>query len=403
MKAKDRLLKYITFMTPSDEASPTTPSSKCQFELANYLVDELKSLGVEDAFCDDNCYVYGHLQATPGYENKTAIGFIAHIDTVSDFCDHPVNPIITENYDGADLSLGNSGLVLSSEMFPHLKTLRGRTLLTTDGTTILGADDKAGMAEIMTALELVKDIPHGPISVAFTPDEELGRGTDKFNVGIFNAKYAYTLDGETEGEIQFETFTASKATVTFNGTNVHPGQAKNVMINAIELAMEFNGMLPYGDKPEYTEEKEGFFHILSIEGDVSKVKSKYLIRDHESDAFAFREYLMAHTAKLLNEKYGEGTVILEIEEQYRNMREVIDQYPEVKDVAIRATKSAGLNPLLIPIRGGTDGSGLSFMGLPTPNLGTGGHAYHGPYEHITFEAMDNATDVIVEIIKEFAN
>lgn len=401
MRAYERLLNYIKFSTPSDGDCDKTPSSDCQFELAIFLVEELKSLGLNDAYCDENCYVYAHLPATEGLEHIDKIGFISHLDTVSDFCDKPVVPIITKDYNGNDLTLP-SGLELKSSMFPHLTSLKGRTLLTGDGTTILGADDKAGIAEIMSAIEIIKDIPHGGISIAFTPDEELGRGTDLFNLKAFDAKYAYTLDGETEGEIQYETFNAAKAEVEFYGTNVHPGQAKNVMINAIELAMEFNNLLPYCDKPEFTEDREGFFHITDLAGNVSYAKSKYIIRDHDTNIFSHRKSTFLQIANLLNEKYKSKVIHVAIDDQYRNMREVIDNNPIVKKVAEIATKSADLEPLIIPIRGGTDGSGLSFMGLPTPNLGTGGHAYHGPYEHITFEAMDKCVNVIVEIVKEFA-
>ena len=315
MKAQERLLKYITFRTPSDENSDTVPSSQCQFELAHYLVEELKALGIEDAAADDKCFVYGHVPATSGYEDRTAIGFIAHMDTVSDFCDHDVEPQIIENYDGGELALGTSGLKLSPETFPHLASLRGRTLLTTDGTTILGADDKAGIAEIMTAVEQLKDIPHGPISVAFTPDEELGTGAHHFDVPRFNAKYAYTLDGDTEGEIQFETFNAAKARVLFNGENVHPGSAKDVMKNASLIAMEFDSMLPPGERPEHTEGYVGFYHLTSMKGSVAEAELTYIIRDHNAEIFEQRQEKMRQITAELNEKYGDSTVILEIEQQ----------------------------------------------------------------------------------------
>ena len=269
MKAHERLLKYVSYRTPSDDSSETSPSSQCQFELAHALVEELKELGVEDAACDEYCYVYGHIPASPGKENVTAIGFCSHMDTVSDYCDHDANPQIIENYDGDVVPLGNSGLVLDPEVFPHLKDLKGRTLITTDGTTILGADDKAGIAEIMTIVENINEFEHGPISIAFTPDEEIGRGTAHFDVARFNAKYGYTLDGSTEGEVQYETFNAATAKVYVKGENVHPGSAKDVMINAALVAMEFDSLLPAAERPERTENHEGFYHLMSMSGTVS--------------------------------------------------------------------------------------------------------------------------------------
>lgn len=401
MKSYERLLQYIKFRTPSDENSESIPSSQCQFALAEYLVNELHGLGVNDAICDEHCYVYGHIPASDGYEKSTAIGFIAHMDTVSDYCNHDVNPQIIKHYDGGDVVLGTSGLVLSPELFPHLLSLRGRTLLTTDGTTILGGDDKAGIAEIMTAIENLKEIPHGPISIAFTPDEEIGTGAQHFDVEKFNAKYAYTLDGDTEGEIQFETFNAAKVKIYFKGENVHPGSAKNIMINASLVAMEFNSMLPACERPEHTEDYEGFYHLTSMSGSVSDAELNYIIRDHDARRFDFRQQTMQHVAKLLNEKYGDGTVTLNIKQQYRNMAEVIEQCPEVIEKARAACAAVGLEPISVPVRGGTDGSQLSYMGLPCPNLGTGGHAYHGPYEHTTFEGMDKSVELILALIKEY--
>lgn len=401
MRAYERLLKYITFRTPSDENSESVPSSKCQFALAEYLVDELKSLGVADAACDQQCYVYGHIPASEGYENSTPIGFIAHMDTVSDFCDYDVNPQIIENYDGGDVVLGTSGLVLSTKVFPHLSSLKGRTLITTDGTTILGGDDKAGIAEIMTAIEQLNDLPHGPISVAFTPDEEIGTGAHHFDVEKFNAKYAYTLDGDAEGEIQFETFNAAKAKILFKGENVHPGSAKDVMINAALVAMEYDSMLPEVERPEHTEGYEGFYHLTGMSGSVAAAELDYIIRDHDADKFSARQDTMRNIAKMLNNKYGEGTVDLNITQQYRNMAEVIEKCPETIDAAKSACLAVGLEPELVPVRGGTDGSQLSYMGLPCPNLGTGGHAFHGPYEHTTIEGMDKSVELILALIKEY--
>ncbi|MDY4692013.1 MAG: peptidase T [Blautia sp.] len=403
MKAYERLLSYVKILTPSDENSNTSPSSKCQFNLAEQLVKELLSLGVKDACVDEHCYVYGHLPASSGSSCSKKLGFIAHMDTVSDFCDHEIIPVITENYNGQELPLRGSGKTLSPEMFPHLASLKGKTLITSDGTTILGADDKAGIAEIMTMIEhLTKEnIPHGPISIAFTPDEEIGMGPAHFDLEKFNADYAYTLDGETEGEIQYENFNACKAVAEFCGINVHPGSAKNTMVNASLVAMEFNSMLPSGDTPQNTENYEGFFHLCSMTGDVSHARLDYIIRDHDASAFLHRKKTMQHISRLLNEKWGEGTVTLTLTDQYKNMKEIISSCPELIEYATEACKLCEVEPIITPIRGGTDGAQLSFMGLPCPNLGTGGHAYHGPYEHITAEGMDDVVRICLKLVEIF--
>ena len=403
MKAYERLLSYVRVFTPSDENSDTSPSSTCQFDLARMLVRELQELGVTDASVDEHCYVYGHIPATPDFVSNKMLGFIAHMDTVSDFCDHEVTPVLTPYYDGQDLPLGKSGRILSPKMFPHLSSLKGRTLITSDGTTILGADDKAGIAEIMTMIEHLNSNPvsHGQISIAFTPDEEIGMGPAHFDVKKFDADYAYTLDGDTEGEIQFENFNAAKAVVNFTGVNVHPGSSKNTMVNAALVAMEFNSMLPSADTPRDTDEYEGFFHLYSMKGDVSEASLEYIIRDHDAEHFRCRKETMEHIASILNEKWSDGTVSLTITDQYRNMKEIIDTCPELIDYAKEACKSCGVTPLITPIRGGTDGAQLSFMGLPCPNLGTGGHAYHGPFEHITIEGMDTAVEVVLKIVELF--
>lgn len=403
MKAYERLLSYVRVFTPSDENSDTSPSSTCQFDLARMLVRELQELGVADASVDEHCYVYGHIPATPDFVSNKQLGFIAHMDTVSDFCDHEVTPVLTPDYDGQDLPLGKSGRILSPKMFPHLSSLKGRTLITSDGTTILGADDKAGIAEIMTMIEHLNNNPvsHGQISIAFTPDEEIGMGPAHFDVKKFDADYAYTLDGDTEGEIQFENFNAAKAVVNFTGVNVHPGSSKNTMVNAALVAMEFNSMLPSADTPRDTDEYEGFFHLYSMKGDVSEASLEYIIRDHDAEHFRCRKETMEHIASILNEKWSDGTVSLTITDQYRNMKEIIDTCPELIDYAKEACESCGVTPLITPIRGGTDGAQLSFMGLPCPNLGTGGHAYHGPFEHITIEGMDAAVEVVLKIIELF--
>lgn len=405
MRAYERLLKYAAIRTPSDENSETIPSSSCQFDLAHLLVQELKDLGVSDAQVNEQCYVYAHIPATPGYEDRTKLGFIAHMDTVADFCDHDIVPVVTENYDGKDFVLGTSGRTISVSTFKHLPDLKGRTLITSDGTTILGADDKAGIAEIMTMIQCLstENIPHGPLSIAFTPDEEIGTGASHFNVEEFGADYAYTLDGDTEGEIQFENFHACKADFIIEGVNVHPGSSKDTMVNASLIAMEINSMLPSGDTPRDTEDYEGFYHLVSMSGEVGHAELHYIIRDHDSSAFQVRQQILRHIEKLINEKWGKGTVALTITQQYSNMSEIIKGCMHLIENAEKACKNVGVTPLIQPIRGGTDGSWLSFKGLPCPNLGTGGHGYHGPYEHITAEGMDAAAEVALELVKIYAD
>lgn len=401
VKAYERLLKYVVVRTPSDENSETVPSSKCQFDLAHLLEEEMKELGLTDIYLDDQCYLYGKLPATEGLENKPAIGFIAHMDTVSDFCDHDITPVITENYSGEDLALGTSGLTLSTETFPHLKDLKGRTLITSDGTTVLGADDKAGIAEILTVIEQLQEqnIPHGPICVAFTPDEEIGTGASHFDVERFGADYGYTLDGDTEGEIQYENFNACKACFDIAGVSVHPGSSKDTMINASLVAMEINSLLPGMETPRGTEDYEGFYHLVSMSGDCSKAQLNYIVRDHDKNFFEARKRTLTLIEKNLNAKWGEGTVKLTLTDQYKNMAEIIAGCMHLIDNAKQACENAGIEALILPIRGGTDGCQLSFKGLPCPNLGTGGHAYHGPYEHITIEGMDKTVAMVTELVK----
>lgn len=401
MRAYERLLKYVCVPTASSETSGTVPTTQCQFNLAHMLVDEMKKMGIEDAHVDDKCYVYGTIPATPGYEDRTRLGFIAHMDTVSDFADKQVQPQLHPDYNGDDLPLGESGRSLEVRNFPHLPSLKGRTLITSNGTTILGADDKAGVAEILTmAEELLKgEIPHGKISIGFTPDEEVGSGADHFDVAGFGAEFAYTVDGGQEGEIEYENFNASAATVTLKGFNIHPGSAKDTMINAALVAMEYDSMLPKGQTPRDTEGYEGFFHLTKMEGNVEKAVLSYIIRDHMADSFEKREEIMKDIADQLNKKYGEGTATVVIKESYRNMAEKIRPCYHLIENALKAAKLAGVEPKVVPIRGGTDGARLSYMGLPCPNLGTGGFAFHGPYEHITVEGMDIAARTLIEIVK----
>lgn len=404
MRAYERFLNYVKIHTTSDENSNTTPSTRRQFDLAEILAEEMKKLGVKDVRVDENCYVYGAIPATLGYEDKPAIGLIAHLDTAPDFCGEHVNPQIYRNYNGEDVTLGDSGKVLSVKTFPHLKELKGRTLITTDGTTLLGADDKAGIAEIMTvAEELLKGtMPHGKICIAFTPDEEVGSGADKLDIPAFGAQYAYTADGGCENEIVYENFNASEAVFKIIGFNIHPGEAKNKMINAALVGMEINSMLPNLETPAHTELYEGFFHLCEMEGTVENATLQYIIRDHSAASFEARENTLRHIEKIMNEKYGQGTVSLEIHEQYRNMIEKVAPCMQLVDYAKDAIRELGMEPNTDPIRGGTDGAQLSFRGLPCPNLGTGGYAFHGPYEHITAEGMDTAVHVMLGILKRFA-
>lgn len=399
-KVTERFLKYVKIPTASREESTSVPSTPCQFNLAHFLVEELHELGISNAFVDEKCYVYAKLPASEGCENAPAMGFISHMDTVSDFADHGVEPVITENYDGQDFSLGESGRVLKVTDFPHLATLKGRTLITSDGTTILGADDKAGVAEIMTMVEeiLEKDIPHGPISIGFTPDEEIGCGADYFDVPGFGADYAYTVDGGTEGSIEYENFNAAGAELTVHGFNVHPGDAKDIMINAALVLMEANAMLPAGETPRDTEGYEGFFHLTDMNGNVEKAHASYIVRDHDAQHFEKRLEQMQEIVKKLNRKYGDGTVTLEIKRQYKNMAEKILPCFHLVERAQQAIRENSLEPVTLPVRGGTDGARLSFMGLPCPNLGTGGHAFHGPYEHITVEGMESVVQILLKIV-----
>lgn len=404
MRAYERFLNYVKIHTTSDENSNTTPSTRRQFDLAEILAEEMKKLGVKDVRVDENCYVYGAIPATLGYEDKPAIGLIAHLDTAPDFCGEHVNPQIYRNYNGEDVTLGDSGKVLSVKTFPHLKELKGRTLITTDGTTLLGADDKAGIAEIMTvAEELLKGtMPHGKVCIAFTPDEEVGSGADKLDIPAFGARYAYTADGGCENEIVYENFNASEAVFKIRGFNIHPGEARNKMINAALVGMEINSMLPNLETPAHTELYEGFFHLCEMEGTVENATLQYIIRDHSAASFEARENTLKHIEKIMNEKYGQGTVKLEIHEQYRNMIEKVAPCMQLVDYAKDAIRELGMEPNTDPIRGGTDGAQLSFRGLPCPNLGTGGYAFHGPYEHITAEGMDTAVHVMLGILKRFA-
>lgn len=403
MKTYERFLNYVKVHTASSEDSTTVPTTARQFDLARMLVDELHALGVKNAHVDDKCYVYASLDATPGCEDAPALGFIAHMDTVPDFSGENVKPRLIENYDGGEVVLGTSGRTLSPEKLPHLPLLKGRTLIVTDGTTVLGGDDKAGIAEIITAVEriIAENIPHGRICIGFTPDEEVGSGADNFDVAYFGADFAYTVDGGVEGEIEYENFNAAGAKVKINGFNIHPGDSKNKMINALLVAMEFNAMLP-NETPANTEKYEGFFHLTDMSGNVESCDMNYIIRDHSSEIMTARKATMEHAAKILNEKYGEGTVVLSLRDQYRNMSEKIKPCMHLIENAIEAAKELGIEPRVQAIRGGTDGARLSFMGLPCPNLGTGDFACHGPYEHVTVEGMEKCTELILKLVEKYS-
>ena len=396
MRAYERLLKYVSVYTTSDPDSATVPSSMRQYDLAHQLVEELKALGLENVHVDENCVVYGWLSATPGCEDRPALGFIAHMDTAPDCSGENVKPQIIENYDGGDVLLAGSGEKLSPAAFPTLKNLAGMTLITTDGTTLLGADDKAGIAEIMTALESIisEKKPHGKLCIAFTPDEEVGAGVDHFDVEKFGAVYAYTVDGGEEGEIAYETFNACSAEVAVEGLSVHPGSAKDTMINAALVAMEFNALLPAADIPRLTEGYEGFFHLCDMSGDVEHTKLHYIVRDHDHATFEMRKKTLEHAAKTINEKYAREVIRLTIKDSYYNMAEKIAPHMELIENAKHACEKAGMKPFIEAVRGGTDGCRLSFMGLPTPNLCTGGFAFHGPYEHIAAESMDRCAKMV---------
>jgi len=399
-----RLTTYVQVDTQSDENSESCPSTPGQMTLLRMLVEELKSIGMADVTIDDNGYVMATLPANTDKEVPT-IGFLAHVDTATDMTGANVNPQVVDAYDGSDIVLNaEQGIVLSPREFPALSGHIGSTLMTTDGTTLLGADDKAGLAEIMTAMAYLiahPAIKHGKIRVAFTPDEEIGRGAHKFDVAAFGAEYAYTMDGGPLGELQYESFNAASANVTINGKNVHPGTAKDKMINATKLAMEFHAMLPPQEVPEHTEGYEGFYHLNNMAGDVEQMRLHYLIRDHNREKFDARKEEMTRIAEAMAAKYGEQRIVLELKDRYYNMGEKIEPVFHIVEIAREAMESLGIKPLVEPIRGGTDGSQLSFMGLPTPNLFTGGENYHGRYEYVSVDTMELAVKTIIEIVKRY--
>ena len=400
MQAYERLIRYARIHTTSDENADTTPSTARQFDLSQLLAREMTAMGFRDVMVDEHAYTYGVIPSSEGCGDWPSVGLIAHLDTAPVFSGEGVNPQLVSDYDGKDLPIGSR--VLSPEQFPDLKAVIGHTLITTDGNTLLGADDKAGIAEILTACEEImkENLPHGKIAVCFVPDEEIGHGAALLSLERLGAAFAYTVDGGNPAEINYETFNAAEAVVDFQGVNVHPGEAKGIMRNASLLAMEFDALLPAGERPEHTEGYEGFFHLTQMRGDVEKAQLHYIIRDHDAERFEARKQKMAENVRCLNVKYGEGAAALLIRDQYRNMAEILETHPEIIRRAEAAVRTAGLQPRCVPVRGGTDGAQLSFRGLPCPNLGTGGAAFHGPYEHISVQNMDLCVRILKNLLTQ---
>ena len=404
MELKERFLKYVSFDTQSDENSTTFPSTDKQLVLLNYLADEMRTLGLEDVTVDKYGYTMGTIPATKGYENAPVIGFIAHVDTSPDMSGKDVKPRTIEEYDGSDIQL-NGALTMKVADFPELKNFIGHTLIHTDGTTLLGADDKAGCAEIMTAAEYLishPEIAHGKIRIGFTPDEEIGRGVDYFDVAAFGADFAYTMDGSAEGELEYENFNAAAATIEIQGRNVHPGYAKNKMINAMQVACDLNSLIPSVERPEHTTGYEGFYHCVGFNGTVENAKISYIIRDHDSEKFEQKKVFMWSCVDLLQKKYGEGVLKLTLKDQYFNMRKMVEPHPHVIDKAVEAMRMADVEPVIKPIRGGTDGARLSFMGLPCPNIFAGGMNFHGKFEYCSLNTMQKAMQVIINLAQLWA-
>ena len=404
MDLKERFLKYVSFDTQSDESSTTFPSTDKQLVLLRHLKEELETIGLTEVSMDKYGYVMATLPASKGYENAPVIGFISHVDTAPDMSGANIKPHVVENYDGRDIRLGDD-CYLRVDEFPELTFFKGHTLIHTDGTTLLGADDKAGVAEIVTAMEWLvahPEVKHGKIRVGFTPDEEIGRGVDYFDVKKFAADFAYTMDGGMEGELEYENFNAAGAKIQIAGRNVHPGMAKNKMINAIDIACELNAMLPCDQRPQFTEHYEGFFHCVGIKGSVEEAEISYIIRDHDTDKFEQKKQLMWDVVNFLQRKYGEKHLTLTLKDQYYNMRKMVEPHPQLIEKARRAMIEAGVKPQVKPIRGGTDGSRLSFMGLPCPNLFTGGMNFHGRYEYVSLTTMNRAMNTIINLARIWA-
>ncbi len=404
MELKERFLKYVGFDTQSDPESEKFPSTDKQLVLLKHLAEEMKSMGMTEVEMDRYGYVMGTVPASPGYEDKKVIGFIAHVDTSPDMNGANIRPQVIENYDGGDIPL-NGELTMTLKDFPELSFFKGHTLITTDGTSLLGADDKAGVAEIMTAAEYLlahPEIKHGKIRIGFTPDEEIGRGVDFFDVKRFGADFAYTVDGGFEGELEYENFNAAGAKITIQGRNIHPGYAKDKMLNALQVAADLNNQLPVWERPEHTEGYEGFYHLTGLCGGVENATVEYIIRDHSREKFEAKKKYLIEVVDFLTEKYGEGVITLNLKDQYYNMREMVEPHPEVIDIAMKAMEEAGVTPLVRPIRGGTDGARLSYMGLPCPNLFTGGMNFHGKYEYCSLNTMRKAMQTILNLARLWA-
>jgi len=404
MELKERFLKYVGFDTQSDPESEKFPSTDKQLVLLKHLAEEMKSMGMTEVEMDRYGYVMGTVPASPGYEDKKVIGFIAHVDTSPDMNGANIRPQVIENYDGGDIPL-NGELTMTLKDFPELSFFKGHTLITTDGTSLLGADDKAGVAEIMTAAEYLlahPEIKHGKIRIGFTPDEEIGRGVDFFDVKRFGADFAYTVDGGFEGELEYENFNAAGAKITIQGRNIHPGYAKDKMLNALQVAADLNNQLPVWERPEHTEGYEGFYHLTGLCGGGENATVEYIIRDHSREKFEAKKKYLIEVVDFLTEKYGEGVITLNLKDQYYNMREMVEPHPEVIDIAMKAMEEAGVTPLVRPIRGGTDGARLSYMGLPCPNLFTGGMNFHGKYEYCSLNTMQKAMQTILNLARLWA-
>lgn len=405
MTVLERFLNYVVIETTSDPYAESFPSTKSQLDFGHTLMEEMKELGLTDVTQDEYGYVFGTIPSTvPDYKGKI-LGLIAHMDTAPAASGKNIKPRVIKNYDGAEIVLNaEKKIVMKPEDFPSLKQYVGQDLVVTDGLTLLGGDDKAGVAEIMTAAEYLinhPEIPHGPIRVGFTPDEEVGQGADYFDVKKFGADFAYTVDGGECGELEYENFNAASVFVDFTGLSIHPGSAKNKMINALLLAMEFQGMMPEAQKPEHTEGREGFIHLESLEGSVEHASSEYIVRDHDFDLFKKKKEYMQRAADYMNVKYGEGTVSLRMEDSYYNMRQQIEPYYFLIENVLKVYEKLDIEPKIQPIRGGTDGSRLSFMGLPCPNLGTGGHNFHGHFEYVCVQSMEKCVQVLIELVKTF--
>ncbi|MFY9526344.1 MAG: peptidase T [Firmicutes bacterium] len=405
MRAYERLLKYTKYPAASDSSSQSFPSSPEQLTFGKALVEEMLAIGIEDAHMDENGYVFGTIESNIENWDGPVIGFIAHMDVVRDVPYTDIKPRIVENYDGGDIVLNSEeNIVLSPMEYETLQTYRGHDLIVTDGTTLLGADNRAGIAEILTMAETLlndPDIKHGTVKIGFTPDEEIGRGADRFDVERFGADFAYTVDGGAFGEVVYETFNAATATVTVKGRNIHPGTAKNKMLNAALIAMEFNALLPAVQRPEHTEGYEGFYHLIQMEGSVEEAKLVYLLRDHAAAQFAEQKARIKRAAEWLNQNYGEGTVTVSIVDSYKNMVEQVKQHWHLIETAYEAVREMGGTPITIPVRGGTDGARLSFLGLPCPNLGTGSHNHHSKLEYASVQAMDQCVSLLVKIAEKY--